>query len=65
MYGEHDHLDIARVIHGLCRKVCSNVYFSFDVNRKVSPTDGAIPFAWYMAQGQEAEQSSSSGKFSQ
>lgn len=35
---------------------------TFDVNRKVSPTDGAVPFPGHMAQGQEVKQSSPSGK---
>lgn len=50
---------------GMRKKFCTNIYFAFDVNRKVSPIDGAIPFSGYMAQGQEAKQSSPSGKFSQ
>ena len=41
------------------------IWFAFDVNKKVCLINGAISFTADMAQGQEAEQSSPSGKFSQ
>ena len=50
--------------HVHAEKICTNIYFALDVNRKIPPTDGAIPFTGYMAQGQEAKQSSPSGEFS-
>ena len=47
------------------KKFCIIICFALDVNSKVPPIDGAIPFTTYMAKGQEAKQSSPSGKFSQ
>ena len=47
------------------KKICIITWFAFDVNKNVCLINGAISFTADMAQGQEAEQSSPSDKFSQ